>query len=412
MSDKTNAQLLAEATKALNDVKGQLDKKAEDALQEAKNSGQLSAETKEAVDRLLTTQNGLQESVNTLKAALGELEQEYARMPTHNAQRTAQTAGSLVAESDLLKAFAHSVEGGKRVNVSIPRAALTSADVAEGVVEPQRLPGIDQLPKQRLFIRDLIAGGRTTSPAIFWVQQTGFTNNAAVVGENPAGGKPYSGIQFGSKITPVQTVAHMFKASKQILDDFAQLQSMIDAELRYGLKYVEENEILFGDGTGNHLEGIVPQASTFNPAFEVEGQTGIDDLRLAMLQAQLARFPASGHVLHFIDWARIELAKDTLGRYILANPSALTGPTLWGLPVVSTEANGFQGKFLTGAFQAGAQIFDREDANVVISTENADDFEKNMISIRCEERLALAVKRPEAFVWGDFTPPATPPAGE
>uniref|UniRef100_UPI00106C827A phage major capsid protein n=1 Tax=Pseudomonas aeruginosa TaxID=287 RepID=UPI00106C827A len=96
---------------------------------------------------------------------------------------------------------------------------------------------------------------------------------------------------------------------------------------------------------------------------------------------------------------------DTLGRYILANPLGLAGPVLWGLPVVATEIAAFQGKFLTGAFQTGAQIFDREDANVVISTENADDFEKNMISIRCEERLALAVKRPEAFIFGTFTPP-------
>ncbi len=198
----------------------------------------------------------------------------------------------------------------------------------------------------------------------------------------------------------------MFKASKQILDDFAQLQSTIDAEMRYGLKYVEEQEILFGDGTGAHLKGIVPQASAYDAAFTVEQQNGIDDLRLAMLQAQLARFPASGHVLHFIDWAKIELTKDTLGRYILANPAALTGPTLWGLPVVATEAAAFQGKFLTGAFNAAAQLFDREDANVVISTENADDFEKNMISIRCEERLALAVKRPEAFIYGSFTAPA------
>ncbi|EPP2395336.1 phage major capsid protein, partial [Salmonella enterica subsp. enterica serovar Meleagridis] len=267
--------------------------------------------------------------------------------------------------------------------------------------------GIDTAPKQRLFIRDLIAPGRTSSPAIFWVQQTGFTNKAAVVAENTT--KPYSDIAFATKITPVTTIAHMFKASKQILDDFAQLQSTVDAEMRYGLKYVEEQEILFGDGTGVHLHGIVPQASAFSAEFRVEQQNGIDDLRLAMLQAQLARFPASGHVLHFIDWAKIELTKDTLGRYILANPSGLTGPTLWGLPVVATEAAAFKGKFLTGAFNAGAQIFDREDANVVISTENADDFEKNMISIRCEERLALAVKRPEAFIYGSFTVPA--PAG-
>jgi HK97 family phage major capsid protein len=58
-------------------------------------------------------------------------------------------------------------------------------------------------------------------------------------------------------------------------------------------------------------------------------------------------------------------------------------------------------------FSPAAQLFDREDANVVISTENADDFEKNMISIRCEERLALAVKRPEAFIYGTFSAGAT-----
>ncbi|MEH5219606.1 phage major capsid protein, partial [Enterobacter hormaechei] len=305
-----------------------------------------------------------------------------------------------VISAEALKTFASSVEGGKRISIPV-KAALTSVDVPDGVVEPQRLPGIDTAPKQRLFIRDLIAPGRTSSSAIFWVQQTGFTNNAKVVPENTQ--KPYSEIEFTPKITGVSTIAHLFKASKQILDDFAQLQSTVDAEMRYGLKYAEEQEILFGDGTGVHLHGIVPQASAFNPAFTVEQQSGIDDLRLAMLQAQLARFPASGHVLHFIDWARIELTKDSLGRYILANPAALTGPTLWGLPVVATEAAAFQGKFLTGAFNAGAQIFDREDANVVISTENADDFEKNMITIRCEERLALAVKRPEAFVYGSFS---------
>ena len=103
--------------------------------------------------------------------------------------------------------------------------------------------------------------------------------------------KPYSDIEFTPKITGVSTIAHLFKASKQILDDFAQLQSTVDAEMRYGLKYAEEQEILFGDGTGVHLHGIVPQASAFNPAFTVEQQSGIDDLRLAMLQAQLARFP-------------------------------------------------------------------------------------------------------------------------
>lgn len=392
--------ILKKVTASIEEATGKFNAKAEDALKEAQKAGSLSEETKASVDKMAAEFNALREAEKTLKSAVGDLEQHVAQMPLANAKKVVESVGQQVISAEALKTFASSIDGGKRVSIPV-KAATISTDIPDGVVEPQRLPGIDTAPKQRLFIRDLIAPGRTSSPAIFWVQQTGFTNNAAVVPENTQ--KPYSDIQFATKITPVTTVAHLFKASKQILDDFAQLQSTIDAEMRYGLKFVEEQEILFGDGTGAHLDGIVPQASAFNPAFQVEQQNGIDDLRLAMLQAQLARFPASGHVLHFIDWAKIELTKDSLGRYILANPAALTGPTLWGLPVVATEAAQFLGKFLTGAFNAGAQIFDREETNVVISTENADDFEKNMITIRCEERLALAVKRPEAFVFGSFS---------
>ncbi|VVO30478.1 phage major capsid protein [Pseudomonas fluorescens] len=403
MTDTT--ELLKSVSAELAKATSEFSQKAEAALGEAKKAGTLSAETKAAVDELALKFNSLTEAEKQLKSQLGEMEQEFARLPSKASAQSRDGLGATVVKSEALKAFAASIEGGKRVNIPVS-AALLSTDVAQGVVEPQRLPGIDVAPKQRLFIRDLIAPGRTGSPAIFWVQQTGFTNAARVVAEGTQ--KPYSSITFDSKLTAVSTIAHMFKASKQILDDFAQLQSTIDVEMRYGLKYAEEQEILFGDGTGVHLHGIVPQASVFDPAFEVENQSGIDDLRLAMLQAQLARLPASGHVLHFIDWAKIELTKDTLGRYILANPLGLAGPMLWGLPVVATEAVGFLGKFLTGAFQTGAQLFDREDANVVISTENADDFEKNLISIRCEERAALAVKRPEAFIYGSFSAPVTP----
>ncbi|HAT3808392.1 TPA: phage major capsid protein [Morganella morganii] len=398
---------MSDTNELLKSLKAQIEKansdfnaKAESALTEAQKAGGLSAEAKEAVDKMALELNALREAEKTIKSAMGELEQHIAQMPLQNALKAAQSFGQQLISAEVLKDINSSIQGNKRISVPV-QAALISTGVAEGVVEPHRLPGVDVAPKQRLFIRDLIAPGKTQSPAIFWVQQTGFTNKAAVVPENTT--KPYSDIEFATKITPVTTVAHMFKASKQILDDFSQLQSLVDAEMRYGLKFVEEQEILFGDGSGAHLHGIIPQASKYKAEFSVEKQNGIDDLRLAMLQSQLARFPASGHVLHFIDWAKIELTKDSLGRYILANPASLTGPTLWGLPVVATETAAFKGKFLTGAFNAGAQLFDREETNVVISTENADDFEKNMISIRCEERLALAVKRPEAFIYGDFT---------
>lgn len=392
--------LVISLTKKVEEYESKTSKLSEEALKKADENGRLTAEMKSDVDKTLTEMHGMREAHKVVAAALEGLEQHVAGMPLNRAVEIAQTVGQQMLGNESLKALNSTIKAHQ--NISIPvNYSITTPDLPPNVIEPHRLPGIDQMPKQRLFIRDLISPGRTKSNLIFWIQQTGFTNAAAAVLENVL--KPESGIEFAEKTTPVRTIAHTFNASKQILDDMTQLASLVDDEMRYGLKQVEETEILFGDGTGAHLEGIIPQASIFDANFDVPSQSGIDDLRLAMLQAQLARLPATGHVLHFIDWARIELTKDELGRYILANPSQLSVPTLWGLPIVQTETPAFIGKFLTGAFRMGAQLFDREEANVVISTENRDNFEKNMITIRCEERLALAVKRPEAFIYGSFS---------
>lgn len=150
----------------------------------------------------------------------------------------------------------------------------------------------------------------------------------------------------------------------------------------------------------------MPQATDFNETLlALAGMTPIDRIRVALLQQILAEFPANGIVLNPIDWAQIELTKDNEGRYIIGDPARGTTPLLWNLPVVQTPAITVD-EFLVGAFNLGAQIFDRMYIEVVISTENDKDFENNMISIRAEERLALAVYRPEAFVTGSVTAPA------
>lgn len=127
----------------------------------------------------------------------------------------------------------------------------------------------------------------------------------------------------------------------------------------------------------------------------------IDTLRLAILQSELALFPATGIVMNPIDWTHIELIKDEEKRYIFAQVQGLATKTLWSRSVVDTPAMTVD-KYLVGAFKLAAQVFDREDANVEISTEDRDNFVKNMITLRCEERLALAIYRPESLIYGDF----------
>lgn len=382
------------------DIKAALDQISADvkaagaaALEEAKKSGNLSAETKERVDKMLLEQG-------TLQARILEVEQKQDRARAEEDGRP-KSAGELIVESESFKEFMS--RGGMRMQnsscvVTLPRAAITSTATTNTTtvgVAPDLQPGVIPGTERRLTVRDLLMPGQTNSNAIQYVRETGYTNNAATVSEGNL--KPESTITYELVQTPVVTIAHFFKASKQILDDFPQLQSQIDARGRFGLKLVEENQLLKGSGVGNNLNGIYTQATAYSAPITVAGPTRIDVLRLMMLQGALAEYPPSGIVLHPSDWAAIELTKDADGRYIFANPQTMAQPRMWGLPVVATQAMTVD-TALVGAFNIGAQIFDREEINVVIATQNEDDFIHNMITIRIEERLALAVYRPTAFI--------------
>lgn len=171
------------------------------------------------------------------------------------------------------------------------------------------------------------------------------------------------------------------------------------------MKYKEEEQLLAGDGTGQNLLGLIPQATAFNNALRKAGDTKIDTLRRAILQVRIAEYRASAIALNPVDWADIELTKDANGSYIWVNVQEGGVQRLWKLPVVDSNAVP-EGEFLVGAMNIAAQVFDREEAAVEVSTEDGDNFRTNMVTIRAEERLALAVYRPESFVHGEFE--ATP----
>jgi len=377
----------------LKAVGDQIKTYAERTEKEIKLSGEMQTETRAKVDELLSKQGELQ-------ARIQEAEQKLVNAGKRNDPEVQQSAGHLVAAKLGEEGVTSSFRGSRRVEV--PRAAITSVPASGGaLVNPDRV-GIILAPQRRLTIRDLVAPGTTTSNAVEYVRETGFTNNAAIVGEGLA--KPYSDLTFALENANVRTIAHLFKGSRQILDDAAALQSYIDARARYGLLLAEEAQLLYGNGTGNNLHGIIPQAQAYAAptGITVTAEQRIDRIRLALLQATLAEFPSTGIVLNPIDWAAIELLKDGENRYIIGKPQEGTSARLWNLPVVETQAI-VQDQFLVGAFNLAAQIFDRMGIEVLISTENVDDFEKNMVSIRAEERLAFAVYRPEAFVTGDLT---------
>ena len=379
-----NVKLAKEFKAATDKVK----ETAEDIKGKMEKGEKLSEKAKETADEALM-------KFNELKAQYDELEQKLSRRGAE--EPVAKSLGRQMVDSEQYKQLKDDPRGVKNAKMSVKATTITNA-TAGALVEPQVVGGVITPPERKLTIRDLLMPGQTDSSAITYMRETGFTNNAAPQA-NQGDKKAQSDITFDRKTENVETIAHFIKVAKQILNDASMLASSIDQRLMYGLKLKEEEQLLNGDGLNGNLHGIIPQATAFsNPAAAVKKYTIIDQMRLAMLQAILAEYPASGHVLNPIDWATMELLKDNEGRYIIGQPQGETNPTLWRLPVVETQAIA-PTKFLTGAFNMAAQIFDAEDASIEVGFEN-DDFTRNLLTILCEERLALAVYRPEAFIYG------------
>lgn len=389
--------------KAVNDLLDQRDQEikafAEKANKEIKEHGTILTETKTILDGLV--KDGL-----ALQDRFQDIEQKLARRFAANDPSEQKSVGEQLSDSDDYQALTTKGRGIARLNLkavtNITSATTGTGGVGVGI-QPTRVAGIITDPERQFTIRDLIMPGRTGSNAVEFVQETGFQNMAAPqAGEGAL--KAQSDLSFGMVTTTVKTIAHWFKASKQVLSDIPLLQSYINGRAIYGLKYKEEEQILAGDGTGQNLLGLIPQATTFNEALRKAGDTKIDTLRRAILQVRVAEYRASAIALNPVDWADIELTKDSTGSYIWVNVQEGGVQRLWKLPVVDSNAVP-EGEFLVGAMNIAAQVFDREDAAVEVSTEDGDNFRTNMVTIRAEERLALAVYRPESFVHGEFEDP-------
>jgi len=381
---------------------------ADKATAEIKDHGKVLDETKSALEKLSGAGSELQ-------TRLLAVEQKLARRGSGDALAFAgKSAGSEFVESDVFKELQAKGKGSARLQLKANTltSLTTDASGSVGAGVPQHLvPGIITPAERRMTIRDLLAQGTTTSNMVEFVSEKGFNNNAASVAENPVAAKPDSDIQFELKNAPVRTLAHIFKVSKQALDDVPMLASYIDTRGRYGLKYVEETQLLSGNGQTTNVHGLLPNATTFNESGLIEHATNptrADVIRLAMLQVRQSEYAATGIVLNPLDWAAIELAKSSDDdRYIWANPRALAAPGLWGLPVVDTMAMP-AGQFMVGAFNIAAQVWDRQQATVEVANQNNDDFEKNLLTIRIEERLALTIYRAASFVHGHFELGASP----
>lgn len=326
--------------------------------------------------------------------AEGDQEQEPKHDPV-----SGKSLGEQFIESASFKAFTEQLKQGGSNLSSGPielKATLTEAGLtSSNVIAQDRQPGILPILFQRLTVADLIPSGSTSSNLVRYVKETVATNAASTVAEG--GTKPEATLQFDVVDEPVRKIAVTFKVADEMLEDFDQIASYINGRLVLFVQQREEQQLLGGNGISPDLTGLLNRASL--TAAQAKASDSIADaVHKEITKIRVASFlDPTALVFHPNDWEAALLEKDSQLRYYGNGPfNTQTNPTYWSLPVVSTTAM-TENTVLVGAFATAAQIYRRSGITVDMTNSNEDDFKKNLVAIRAEERLALAVYRPAAF---------------
>lgn len=269
--------------------------------------------------------------------------------------------------------------------------------------------------RPRLTIADLLGAGTIGGNAIAYFVEGALEGAFTTVAET--GAKPQLHIADPTTVTDtLKKIAGFVKFSDEMIEDLDFLVSEINTRLLYELARFEEAQLLSGNGTGTNLMGLLNRSGIQT---EVRGSTAAGDsaqdtLFRAITKVQTGSgLDADGIVMNPLDYQALRLSKDANGQYFgggfftgpYGNGGIMEYPPVWGLRTVVTPAIA-QGTALVGAFGQAATVYRKGGVRVESTNSHANDFTSNLVTVRAEERVALAVRRPSGLVKTTITPVA------
>jgi HK97 family phage major capsid protein len=267
-------------------------------------------------------------------------------------------------------------------------------DTATGYpIQNVRIPTIITPGEMGPTIAALMPSGTTSQQAIPYMEETTTTNAAAETAE--AGAKPESALAFTEKSSPVRKIATFLPVTDELFADAPAMRSYVENRLRTFVVQREDNQLLNGDGIAPNLTGILNTVGIQTQAKAADPTP--DAIYKAMTKIMTGAFlDATAYVTHPNDWQEVRLLRTVDGIYIWGSPADPGPARVWGLPVVLTTRIA-EGTGLVGAWRDAAQVFRRSELAFAVSDSHSDYFQKNLLALRVEERLALVVFRPAGF---------------
>lgn len=294
-----------------------------------------------------------------------------------------------------------------KFEVKVPDTMTIAGNVSGGNVPvEQRLAGFNIIPSRRIRLLDIVQRGTATSNVISWVYQANKDGSAGGTAEAAVKNQIDFDLVVDSETVKKRTA--FIKVSDEMKDDIDFMTSEINNELTRELLKDVENQVYQGDGTGTNLNGIRTVATAFAAgsfAASVDNANIVDVLRVAMNQILIAEHdPATFILMHPSDVTELKLIKvgSADNRYVDQLQMVGDTMTLDGVPIIQTTLV-TQDEYLVGNFDL-ATVWDKGSLSLEMGLD-ADDFTKNLMTIRAEWRGLVIVKNNDrtAFIEGDFT---------
>lgn len=333
------------------------------------------------------------------EAAINEAEKKSAMLNMiGKKEQEENTMGEKKMARNLGEHFVEAVKAanvGRKFDVSAPafKAASDIQGSPAGAVDFATTfdKNVVTAPRTALVVRDLFGAEQISGSTLVYLVEGAMEGAPAVTAEGAK--KPQ--VHFADptpKTVSLDKIACHIKEADEYISDYSFLASAINGRLLYELGLVEQNklvtDLLATSGIGTETIGASATA------------TDIADLILkaAMDVQNGSGFPADAVLINPTDWYTLRVAKNgDLNYYGGGFFGAQNVPSLWGLNVcVSTAVAA--GTIVVGAFKTCASVVSHGGVSVEAVNTNEDDFVKNLMTIRAEERMALAVRRPAGFV--------------
>ena len=269
-------------------------------------------------------------------------------------------------------------------------------------VTPQVVPGVILQPYEEVHLRNVIPTGSINSNVLRYVQDRGGEGGPGMVAEG--GTKPQMDRDLAILDRTVRKIATYLRVPEEMMEDIPFLQSFLSNVAQQEVMLLEDEQILYGDNTGNNLSGFIENKTDFSgTGLGVEDPNEFDVLRAARTQARLLHRYPSIALVNPADYYKMESTKDSTGNYMLMGGGNGINPgrNVSGLTVIDHTAVEADDFFVIDP--RAAQIFDRTGLSIRFYDQDQDNAIKNLVTIVVEKRLVLAVYYTTGIIYGQFS---------